>query len=75
MLDFPYSNNQAKYEALIIDLKILLELRTKSIKGRGDSLLIINGLADEYKYEHPTLNLYYQVAKNIIERFSDLIFF
>jgi hypothetical protein len=31
-LDFPWSNNRAKYEPLNIDLKILLKLRSQSTR-------------------------------------------
>ena len=36
-LAFPYLNNQVEYEALIIDLEILLQLNVTTIKVIGDS--------------------------------------
>jgi ribonuclease HI len=72
-LEFPSINNQAEYKA-IVGLEILLELGTKLVTITKDMLLIINWLASEYKCEHPTLTLYYEVATNLIKKIYDLIF-
>ena len=36
-LAFEYTNNQTKYETLVIDLDILLELGVKDVRVIGDS--------------------------------------
>lgn len=41
-LDFSCMNNQAEYEALIIGLEILLELRASTVEIIGDSELVIS---------------------------------
>ena len=41
-LDIQCSNNQSKYEALIISLKILKSLDVKTVHIVGDSQLVIN---------------------------------
>ncbi|XP_059635489.1 uncharacterized protein LOC132277664 [Cornus florida] len=48
-LDFKCTNNQAEYEALIIGLKILLELKVKKVQIIGDSNLILSQLSEEYR--------------------------
>ncbi|XP_024177908.1 uncharacterized protein LOC112183806 [Rosa chinensis] len=48
-LEFQCTNNQAKYEALIIGLEVLLELGVRDIQVRGDSLLVINQLRAKYR--------------------------
>lgn len=35
-LDFTYTNNHSKYEAMIIRLEILLEMKANSINVQGD---------------------------------------
>ncbi|KAL8099611.1 hypothetical protein AgCh_032031 [Apium graveolens] len=41
-LDFPTTNNEAEYEALIAGLGLAGTLRVKNLKVRGDSKLIIS---------------------------------
>ena len=48
-LVFECTNNQAEYEALVIGLEILLELRAKDVRVIGDSQLVLLLLTGEYK--------------------------
>lgn len=41
-LNFPCTNNNAKYEALILAIKIALKLKLRKVKFIEDSLLIVN---------------------------------
>ena len=41
-LNFPCTNNNAKYEALILAIKTAIKLNLRKVKFIGDSLLIIN---------------------------------
>ena len=43
-LAFECTNNQAKYEALVISLEILLDLRVKDVRVIGDSQLVLIGI-------------------------------
>jgi ribonuclease HI len=40
-LDFPCSNNEAKYEALLVGLRVAKELGVKKLQVFGDSELVI----------------------------------
>ncbi|XP_070672058.1 uncharacterized protein [Malus domestica] len=53
------TNNLAEYEALIIDLEILIKLGAIEVKVFGDSELVINQLNGEYKFKHITMAGYY----------------
>ncbi|KAM1849008.1 hypothetical protein ACFX14_013074 [Malus domestica] len=53
------TNNRAEYEALIIGLDILIELRATEVKVFSDSELVINQLNTEYKCKHITMAGYY----------------
>jgi hypothetical protein len=40
-LDFPYTNNQTEYEALLLGLIMLRSIEVKHVKAYGDSLLVV----------------------------------
>ena len=44
-----YSNNQVKYEALVLGLEILLQMGIKNVTIFGDSQLVINQVKGQYK--------------------------
>ena len=46
-LSFKCTNNQAKYEALVISLEILIELRVQEVHIIGDSQLVLWKLTGE----------------------------
>ena len=48
-LAFECTNNYDEYEALMIGLEILLELRVKDVRVIGDSPLLLPQLTKEYK--------------------------
>ena len=47
--DFACTNNQAKYNALIIGLEILLEMGASIVHIKGDSNLIIDQIAGDFR--------------------------
>jgi len=54
-LDFPCTNNNAEYEALILAIKIALKLKLQKVKFIGDSLLIINQIKGTFQCKEPLL--------------------
>ncbi|CAL2255640.1 unnamed protein product [Prunus armeniaca] len=73
-LDFKCTNNQAEYEALIIGLEILKEMKATRVLVYGDSQLVINQLTGEYQYTRENLTLYYVTALNTAGEFSRISF-
>ena len=71
--DFKCTNNHAEYEALIIGLEILRQIGAPTIKIVGDSKLVINHLAGEYKFHSEELAPYFMPAKQILDDFDDVI--
>ncbi|OMO87770.1 hypothetical protein COLO4_20580 [Corchorus olitorius] len=71
-LDFDCTNNQAEYEALIIGLELLREMKVSTIHIKGDSLLVINQLTREFNCTSPSLLSYYAVAVQLLEKFDDV---
>ncbi|XP_043700029.1 uncharacterized protein LOC122650699 [Telopea speciosissima] len=72
-LDFPYSNNQAEYETLILGLELLRDLRANTIEIVGDSQLVIRQLVGGYKCESEHLVDYLAMARGLADGFQDVI--
>ncbi|XP_070672190.1 uncharacterized protein [Malus domestica] len=62
---FDYMNNQAEYEALIIDLGVLI---------LDDSELVINQLNETFRCMSYTLAPYHMVASYLAKSFNDVTF-
>ncbi|XP_021807706.1 uncharacterized protein LOC110751539 [Prunus avium] len=73
-LDFKCTNNQAEYEALIIGLEILKEIKATRVLVYGDSQLVINQLTGEYQCTSENLTMYYVTALNTADVFSRISF-
>jgi ribonuclease HI len=56
-LHFTASNNIAKYEALINDLQIAVELEIRCLEIRGDSELVVDQVMKDKNYMDPNMRL------------------
>ncbi|XP_068321869.1 uncharacterized protein [Pyrus communis] len=72
--DFNCSNNQAGYEALIIGLGVLHDLRATRVLILRDSELVINQLNGTYRCISCTLAHYRKVANYLTESFDGVTF-
>ena len=73
-LAFECTNNQAKYEALVISLENLLELRAKYVRVIGDSQLLLQQLTVEYKCNSLLLAPYFIVVIQLLDSFNNMEF-
>ncbi|KAM1543215.1 hypothetical protein ACFX1S_012935 [Malus domestica] len=73
-LDFECTNNQAEYEALIISLGILHDLRATRALILGDSELVINQLNGSFQCMSCTLAPYHMAASYLAESFDGITF-
>ncbi|XP_021816121.1 uncharacterized protein LOC110758551 [Prunus avium] len=73
-LNFKCTNNQAEYEALIIGLEILKEMKATRVLVYSDSQLVINQLIGEYQCTSENLTMYYVTALNTADDFSRITF-
>ncbi|XP_021819566.1 uncharacterized protein LOC110761406 [Prunus avium] len=73
-LDFKCTNNQAEYEALIIGIEILKEMKATRVLVYGDSQLVINQPTGEYQCTSKNLTMYYVAALNTADDFSRISF-
>ena len=73
-LAFGCTNNQIEYEALVIGLKILLDLRAKDVLVIGDSQLVLWKLTGEYKCNNFLLTPYFNAAIQLLDSFDNVEF-
>ena len=73
-LDFECTNNQAKYEALVIGIEILLELGAKDVQVIGDFQLVLRQLIGEYKCNKLLLAPYVTAAIQLLDSFDNVEF-
>ncbi|XP_073120899.1 uncharacterized protein [Henckelia pumila] len=70
----PCTNNQAEYEALVIGLEVLKDLREKNVQVIGDSQLILRQVAGEYKCMSLSLTPYFAAASQLADDFEEIKF-
>ncbi|XP_074288969.1 uncharacterized protein LOC141614114 [Silene latifolia] len=68
--EFKATNNEAEYEALILGLKLALDLKIRHLKVYSDSKLIVNHVNDCYKARDSRMMAYLNVAKELTLRFA-----
>ena len=73
-LAFKCTNNQAEYEALVIDLEILMELGAQEVHIVGDSQLVLRHLTWEYKCNSLLLAPYYTTSTQLLDYFHSVDF-
>ncbi|XP_070668917.1 uncharacterized protein [Malus domestica] len=73
-LDFECTNNQAKYEALVIGLSVLHDLWATHVLVLDDSELVINQLNGTFHCMSCTLALYHMIASYLAESFDIVTF-
>jgi hypothetical protein len=70
-LEYFWTNNQAEYEAIMLGLQILSSIGVKSVKAFGDSLLVMQQVADVFQCFDGSLNAYLDKCLEIIALFDD----
>ena len=69
-LDFPTTNNEAEYEALIAGLGLTGVLRVKDLKVCGDPRLVVSQVNGEFEARDETMSKYLRFVKAIITQFD-----
>jgi ribonuclease HI len=70
-LEYYCTNNQAKYEAILIGPQILSSIGVKHVEAFGDSLLVMQQVADMFQCFDGSLNDYLDKCLEIIALFDD----
>ena len=73
-LAFEWTNNQAKYDALVIGFEILLDLGVKDVRIIRDSQLVLRKLTREYKCNSLLLTPYFTTAIQLLDSFDNVKF-
>ena len=69
-LGFKASNNEAKYEALIAELKTALDLGARNVEVYLDSRLVVNQVQGSFEARDSQMKEYLRMAKQIMVKFS-----
>jgi len=64
------TNNVAEYEALVMGLEALIELKRNRIVVQSDSQLLVRQLNGEYRVKDEKLRLLYQRATGLLRQFN-----
>nr|GFB43168.1 reverse transcriptase domain-containing protein [Tanacetum cinerariifolium] len=67
---FVASNNEAEYEALIIDLRIATQMGVKNIQANVDSKLVANQVLGTYVAKEDNMIKYLDIAKGLVSGFK-----
>ena len=71
-LCFHYSNNKAKYEALVMGLKVSKRLGIKKLKVFGDFKLVIKQVGETYVVKNPSLAAYKATMLDLMKHFTSI---
>jgi ribonuclease HI len=71
-LHFPASNNVAEYEALVMGLRITVELGVRYLDVRGDSQLMIDQVMKSSSCRDPKMEAYCEEVRRLKDKFHGL---
>ncbi|XP_027178083.1 uncharacterized protein LOC113777247 [Coffea eugenioides] len=69
-LDFPASNNEAEYEALLTGLRIAHQMGITAIKIRSDSQLVVLQVRGEYEAKEEVMKKYLAKVQEVVPLFE-----
>lgn len=68
--DFPASNNESEYEALLAGLRIAQAMEIKRLQAYVDSQLVANQICGLFEAKEPAMKKYLDLAKSLIKTFE-----
>uniref|UniRef100_A0A2N9IPA1 Uncharacterized protein n=1 Tax=Fagus sylvatica TaxID=28930 RepID=A0A2N9IPA1_FAGSY len=72
-LQYPTTNNEAEYEALLTGLRIAKELGANRLKIRSDSQLIVGQVNGEYEAREDRMTKYLKLVRNALKWFDEVV--
>jgi len=70
-LAFGCTDNEVEYEALLLGLDLLRDLKVRRIVVLGDSKLVIKQVQGTYQVKYPNMRAYRNVVLDILDYFSE----
>jgi ribonuclease HI len=72
-LQYPTTNNEAEYEALLTGLRIAKELGANRLKIRSDSQLIVGQVNGDYEAREDRMTKYLKLVRNAMKWFDQVM--
>ena len=69
-LQFPTTNNEAEYEAILIGLRIAKALGVRNLKLNSDSKLVVGQMTKEYVAKEDRMNRYLTLTNQLVSNFD-----
>ena len=73
-LNFPVTNNEAEYEAILIGLKIAQAFRAKTALLKSDSQLVIGQVNGDFEVTESRMQRYLKLTNQLIGKFDRVKF-
>ena len=74
ILQFPATNNETEYEALLTGLSLVKALGAKSLIVQADSQLVIGQVKGDYKAKEKRMQKYLKIVQRLSQHFDSLDF-
>ena len=71
---FPTTNNEAEYEAILIGLRIGIDLEAKNLLLKSDSKLVIGQIKREDEAKESQMQKYLKLMNQLVQEFDQVDF-
>ena len=71
-LQFPTTNNEAEYEAILTSLKVAKALGVRNLRLKTNSKLIVGKITNEYEAKEERMKKYLQLMSQLIDKLDDI---
>ena len=73
-LQFPTTNNEAEYEALLTGLSLARVLEVKTLIVQADSQLVVGQIKGDYEVKEERMQKYLKIFKELLQHFDNVEF-
>ena len=73
-LQFPVTNNEAEYEAILTNLRIAKALGVKNLKLKTNSELVVGQITNEDEAKEERMKRYLKLTNQLVDYFDDVKF-